>query len=319
MGESDLHVVLGTGPAGTATARALVRRGLRVRAVNRSGRPSEGMPASVKVVGADVSSAADAARAAEGAAVVYQALNPPYTRWPELFPGLQASAISAARAAGARYVSLENLYMYGAVGDRPITEDLPMAPTSRKGRVRAEMAEELAALHAAGDLEVATGRAADYYGPTVVNSALGARTFEPLVAGKPAEVIASATTPHSYAFIDDVGEALATLGTRDEAFGEVWHVPHAPALTQGEMVAIAARVAGVDSKPKVLGPTMLRIGGLFIPEARESVEMLYEFTEPFVVDCSKFTSAFGAAATPVETGLAATTAWYSARAKEASA
>ena len=41
------------------------------------------------------------------ASVVYQALNPPYHQWHEFFPGLQAGALAAAKAAGARYVSIE--------------------------------------------------------------------------------------------------------------------------------------------------------------------------------------------------------------------
>jgi len=47
---SDLHVVFGTGPAGTRTAAALVEAGLRVRAVNRSSARSEFLPGDVEAV-----------------------------------------------------------------------------------------------------------------------------------------------------------------------------------------------------------------------------------------------------------------------------
>ena len=98
---SDLHVIFGTGPAGTWTARALVDAGQRVRAVNRSGERSEFMPDEVEVVRvADASDPAQATEAAAGAAVVYQCLNPPYHQWHQLFPGLQRGAMAAARAAG---------------------------------------------------------------------------------------------------------------------------------------------------------------------------------------------------------------------------
>jgi hypothetical protein len=60
---------------------------------------------------------------AAGAAVVYQALNPPYSRWTEEFPALQAGVLAAAESAGARLVSLENVYMYGRPHGRPLTED----------------------------------------------------------------------------------------------------------------------------------------------------------------------------------------------------
>ncbi len=314
MTAEGLHVVFGTGPAGLWTARALSEMGLRVRAVNRSGARPPLMPESVEIVTvADATVPEDATRAAQGAAVIYQALNPPYAKWAELFPPLQAGVVAAAQANGARYVSLENLYLYGHV-DGPITEDLPLAPVSAKGRVRASMAEELERLQAAGELEVATARAADYYGPTVTNSAMGDRTFAAIVAGKPGEAMARSDVPHSYAYIEDVGRAAATLGTNDGAFGRVWFVPHARAVTQGEMIRKAAAAAGMEPKVRVMGPFMLRLGGLFIPEAREMIEMLYEFDSPFVVDSSRIEAAFGLAPTPVEDGLRETVAWYQARA-----
>jgi hypothetical protein len=46
---------------------------------------------------------------------------------------------------------------------------------------------------------------------------------------------------------------------------------------------------------------------------RELPEMAYEFDEPFVLDTSKYQTAFGAAATPLADAIAATLAWYRAR------
>jgi hypothetical protein len=49
----------------------------------------------------DVGDPVFAASATRGARIVYQALNPPYHRWAQEFPGLQAAAIAAAQTAGA--------------------------------------------------------------------------------------------------------------------------------------------------------------------------------------------------------------------------
>jgi hypothetical protein len=49
---------------------------------------------------------------------------------------------------------------------------------------------------------------------------------------------------------------------------------------------------------------------LFIPEAKESVEMMYEFDQPFIVDSSKFENTFGVKATPMRETMKATVAWY---------
>jgi nucleoside-diphosphate-sugar epimerase len=59
-----------------------------------------------------------------------------------------------------------------------------------------------------------------------------------------------------------------------------------------------------------MGKWMLSIGGLFIPEARESIEMLYEFEKPFVVDDSKFKRTFGDHVTPLDRAIQQTVTWY---------
>jgi hypothetical protein len=94
-------------------------------------------------------------------------------------------------------------------------------------------------------------------------------------------------------------------------------VPNAPALTQREMVALAAKAAGVPAKVSPLSKLMMRIGGLFIPEARESLELWHEFVKPYVVDDRKFRRAFpeviqGTTPMPAEEGFRRTVAWYRA-------
>jgi nucleoside-diphosphate-sugar epimerase len=305
------HVIFGTGPVGCWTARALVDRGLSVRAVNRSGRRPALLPAEVEMIAADASDAQQAASAAAGAGVVYQAMNPPYDKWPELFPGLQAGALAAAEAAGARFVSIENLYMYDS--SAVMTEDSPQKPASKKGELRRRMAAEVAAAHARGDVQAAQLRSADYYGPGVTESAVGDLVVGRLLAGKKAQVGGSATQPHSFAYIEDVGRAAAELGVRDEALGGVWFSPHAPALSQGEMVAGICRELGREPAQSVISPTMMRLVGLFSPGAKETVEMLYEFTQPFVVDSSRIEREFGLIATPSDEGIRRTAAWWTSR------
>jgi nucleoside-diphosphate-sugar epimerase len=305
---TENHVVFGTGPAGVATARALATMGKQVRVVNRSGARNGRLPADIEVVAADVTDVSQAKRAAEGAAIVYHCLNAPYHRWPELFPGLQAGVLAAAESAGARLVALENVYMYGQV-DGSMTEDLPYKAHTRKGRLRAQLSQQLSEAHESGRIEVAIGRASDFYGPEV-ESSLGERTFVPLVAGKPAEMVGNPDMPHSYTYIDDVGRGLATLGTKAQAFGQIWHLPTAPALSTRKIVEKAFEMTGLPVKTRTMGRLMMRIGGLFVPEAREVLEMMYEFEAPFIVDSSKFQAAFGGSYTSIEKGLQETLAWY---------
>lgn len=304
----ELHVILGTGPVGCWIGRTLREQNFIVRAVNRSGKRPDLMPADVEVIAADVSNAQRAIDAAKGARVVYQALNPPYDKWHQVFPGLQDGALAAARAAGARYVSIENLYMYDS--SKPMSEDSPIAPRSKKGELRARMAEQVMAAHRRGEIQATILRSSDYYGPGVLGSALGEMVFGNLVTGKKAQVGGSADMPHSFAYIEDVGRAAVMLGTREEALGKVWITPHAPARTQREMIEIACRQLAIKPQITVVSPLMMRIAGLFIPAARASVEMMYEFTEPFAVDSNRIQQTFDLEPTPVDIGIERTLSWY---------
>lgn len=305
---NELHVIFGAGPVGCWTARALRSQGLRVRAVNRSGVRPGLMPADVEMVKADLMDPIQAARAAAGAGVVYQALNPPYHLWHSAFPALQAAALSAAKAVNARYVSIENLYMYDSAA--PISEASPVAPASKKGALRQQMAEEVMAAHARGEVRATALRSSDYYGPGVRGSALGEGVFGNLVAGRAAQLSGSTAMPHSFAYIEDVGIAAAALGTCDRALGEAWIAPHAAAITQGHMVEQACRVLGVEPRARAVSPLMMRVAGLFIPAARASVEMMYQFTAPFAADSSRIEREFSLCATPIPAAIERTLAWY---------
>jgi len=292
---SEYHVVFGTGPLGKAAMQALLKRGKQVRMVNRSG--AADVPGGVEVLGGDLYDREFARRACAGAAAVYQCAQPAYHEWVEKFPALQTLILEAAAAQRAKLVVAENLYMYGEVSGL-IHEGLPYAAATRKGKVRAEMAQALLEAHRAGKARVAMARGADFYGPEVLGSTLGERALAPALLGKTASLIGKLDLPHTYTYIADFGEALAILGEREEALGQAWHVPNPPTLTQRELMNLFFAEIGLPPKMSGMGRLMLALGGLFIPVARETVEMLYEFEKPFVVDSSKFARAFGDIATP---------------------
>ena len=309
---SQLHVVFGTGPIGLATAGELVARDLPVRVVNRSGRAD--VPAGVEVVAADATDRDAATTAAAGAAVVYQCLNPAYHRWAQDFPPLQAGVVAACRATGARLVSFENVYMYGDTGGTTMTEETPTRAHTRKGKVRLAMADELRSLFQAGQLDVATARASDYFGPGALEqSPLGELVIGKALAGKSAQVVGDPTLPHSYTYIPDAGRTMAELGVRDDVGGEVFHVPNAPARSTREIITMIGEQLGTTIKVQSAPKLLLRAMGLFNPTVREVIEMLYEFEQPFVVDSTKAEQRLGLAPTPLDEALAATVAWFRTR------
>ena len=210
--EDRLHVVFGTGQVGGALAAHLVRLGLAVRVVSRH-QPSA-LDDGVEWRPADVTDPEAARDAAKGASVIYQCLNAPYTQWPALFPPLQRGVLAAAEDSGALLVSLENLYGYGPAGGRPVTEDLPMAATTVKGRTRAAMTGELLAAAKTGQARITIGRASDFFGPGVTEgSTLGERVFGHALAGRPADFLGNPDLPHTYSYVPDIAAGLATLGT----------------------------------------------------------------------------------------------------------
>lgn len=304
------HVILGTGAIGRAVMEELLRRGESVRMVNRSGRMDE-VPAGVEVKAADLYDQAQVQEVTRGAKVVYQTSQPEYSKWPEKFPPLQKSIIDGLTGSGIKLVIVENLYMYGATNGTPMTEDMPHNAHTRKGRTRSEMSKAALAAHQAGKVKIAIGRGSDYFGPWGLPTTMGERQFYPLLAGKPAQVIGRLDLPHTYTFLRDFGKALVILGERPEADGQVWHVPNdMPRITQGEMVKMFAEAAGVEPRMNGMGRLMMWMGGFFIPEAKESFEMMYEFDQPFVVDSSKFEKTFGMKATPMREAMKETVAWF---------
>ena len=304
------HVVLGTGAIGRAVADELVKRGESVRMINRSGKMDD-VPAGVEVVASDLYDHAKVREVTRGAKVVYQSAQPHYHEWPEKFPQLQKSIIDGVTGSEAKLVIVENVYLYGEMNGRAFAEDRPYKAHTRKGRVRGEISHAAFEAHKTGLVRVTAARGGNFFGPWGLDSTMGARVFYPLLRGRPAQLIGRIDLPHTHTYIKDFGRTLVLLGARDEADGQAWHVPNdQPNMSQGELVRLFAEEAGVEPKISSMGKAMMVVSGLFIPEAKETVEMMYEFDKPFIIDSSKFEQTFGMKATPIREGIKETVAWY---------
>jgi nucleoside-diphosphate-sugar epimerase len=305
---TEIHVIFGSGPVGRAVMNELVQKGKRVRIVNRSG--SLQTPPGVEAAAGDATDPAVTRRLCRGASVVYNCTNAPYTEWPQKFPPLQAGVLEGAASAGAKLVVMENVYMYGPTHGQPITEDLPYAATTRKGRTRAHMAKDLLAAHAAGKVQVAIGRASDFFGPGALDSSAGERMFGPAIAGKTVQVLGNPDLPHTYTYVTDIARGLVLLGERPEALGRAWHLPSAPAITTRQFIELICTESGQSPHIQAAPRLLIQGLGLFSPLMRELAEMMYEFDEPFIVDNSRFEKAFGSPATPLAESIPATVGWF---------
>ncbi|SDL98584.1 NAD-dependent epimerase/dehydratase family protein [Nonomuraea jiangxiensis] len=303
----SLHVVVGAGPVGSATARLLSERGDRVRVITRRGAGPQ--HPGIERVAVDAADTAAFRQAAAGATVIYNCAAPPYWRWTTDFPPLWASLLDAAEATGAVLASTGNLYGYAPATD-PLTEDLPLEPTTVKGRVRARMWMEALKRHRAGRIRAIEARASDFVGAGALTW-LSETVIKPVAAGRRASVPADLDAPHTWTYVGDVARTLVTLAEEQRAWGAPWHVPSdAPASVR----EIAARVSALTGSPpprlSVMPGAVLRAVGLLAPIAgppaklvRELRELTHQRDRPWLVDSSAATAAFGLKPTPLEEAL----------------
>jgi hypothetical protein len=76
--------------------RELVTRGQRVRGVNRSGHAD--VPSVVEMLKADATNPSSMREVCQGAAVLYNCVNPPFAQWIEMFPAVMEAPIEGAAA-----------------------------------------------------------------------------------------------------------------------------------------------------------------------------------------------------------------------------
>jgi nucleoside-diphosphate-sugar epimerase len=301
------NVVFGAGPLGIAVASRLVSSGQRVRLVNRSGKADA--PQGVEVIAADVTDPAVARRVCERAAIVFHCASGPYGRWAQTLPPIMNGIIEGAAAAGARLVYGDNLYAYGPV-DGPIRENLPYRPIGPTTRVRAEVATTLMNADGAGKVRATIGRASDFYGPRARQSKVGDGVFARTLAEKPAQTVGDPDALHTYTFIDDFAAGLVTLAQRDEALGEVWHIPSAETLTTRKFIELVFEQVQRPARLQTVPKLMISMLGVFIAPMRGVRETLYQSERPWVADHSKFARAFGSRPIPHEQAIAETLAWF---------
>ncbi|HWS57371.1 MAG TPA: NAD-dependent epimerase/dehydratase family protein [Actinotalea sp.] len=303
----SLHVVVGAGPVGTATAQLLAERGERVVVVTRSGSgPSH--PA-VTLVAADASSSAELTRLSAGADAIYNAVNPAYHRWATDWPPIADALLTTAERSGAVLATVSNLYGYGPF-DGPMTQDLPLRATGTKGRVRAQMWRDALSAHEAGRVRVTEVRGSDYLCPGP-GSQLGDRVVPRLLAGKRVQVLRSADTPHTWTSVADVARLLVTVAADERGWGRAWHVPSNPPRTQREAITDLCRAAGVPAVAvSELPQALLAAMRLVSPMMRELPEVAYQLERPFVLDSGLTQATFGLAPTPWDEVLAAQIAAY---------
>lgn len=302
------HLIVGNGVIGRATAQALRARGQPVVLASRG--PSASGDSGIPHLPLDALDGPALHTAAEGASHLYLTLGLAYraATWERDWPRIMRHAIDAALAHGAGLVWFDNVYAYGPLPLRvPMREDHPIAPPSRKGRVRATL---LAMLREAGEqrgLRWLVARSADFYGPGVRLSILYAAAIERQLQGRAAFWLGNPDARHSFTYTPDAGRALARLALDTGAWQQSWHLPTAsPAPTPRELLTESARLLGAPAGVRRMPAALVRTLGLAVPLLREVGEMLYQNQQDYVLSSEKFMARHpDFRVTPYAEGLAA--------------
>jgi nucleoside-diphosphate-sugar epimerase len=294
---TSLHTVLGaSGAVGQAVIRELQARDLPVRAVSRST-----VPEGIETMAADLRQEADVAKVVAGASHVYLCVGLSYsaTVWEKEWPLVMRQVIAACAREGAVLVFLDNVYMYGPAPLRvPFTETHRQEPSSRKGKVRKAIADQLLDAVAKGEVQGVIGRAPDFLGAGAVNSIFYILFLERMLQGKAPQSTAVPNVVHTYADVADLGRALVALALDPVTHGQVWHLPVGEPITVEGMQAHFNAVLGTNYQVSFLPAILRRILAWFVPILREVNEMQYQFETPYIMSDAKFRAHFSDFQTP---------------------
>ena len=306
----SLHTILGAGGAiANELLPILIDSKENVRIVARHPKQIIG----VESVAADLSDADQTLTAINGSSIVYLlvGLEYEYKVWAEKWPVIMTNTINACKAAGAKLIFFDNVYMYGKVNGT-MTEETAFNPCSKKGALRAAIAQQLLNEIQSGSITAMIARSADFYGTSATKTSVpNMLVFDNFSKGKRAQWLANATLKHSYTYIPDAGKALYLLAKDESAFNQTWHLPtRSNPLTGAQFIALAAEAMHQPNKYSVLSKFMIRLAGLFLKPIKESYEMLYQSDSEYLFDSSKFEKHFSFSPTSYEEGIDETAKYY---------
>jgi nucleoside-diphosphate-sugar epimerase len=281
-------IILGAnGRFGRAAAGAFLTAGWQVRNFARS---CSEEPTAIEWIAGDAFDAEALAGAARGCDVIVNALNPPYSRWQRDLPRLTANVIAAAQASGATVMIPGNVYHYGAAMPARLAENTPAAPTTRKGRLRAEMERAYSDAVADGVRTIIL-RAGDF-----IERQKTGNWFDSYIAARVTEGRVMYPGPldrtHAWAYLPDMARAMTVLADRRVGFAAFEEFGFAGyALTGRMLVDAIARSAGRELTVKGLSWPMIRLLGLAMPQMREVAEVSYLWRRPHAIDGAKLATA----------------------------
>lgn len=299
----ELYTILGAGGViANELTKELHANGKKVRLVSRKPKAI----AEAETMAADITDPLQTRRAVSGSSMVFLCAGLAYNHkiWEVAWPKIIQNVIHACSEAGIPLIFFDNVYMYGLV-DGPMTEETPYNPRSKKGEIRAMIANKIMDRVKEGRLTASIARAADFYGPGAdTTGIMNLLVIGNLSKGKAANWLGSDQYTHSYTFTPDAGKALYLLSQDNSTFNQIWHLPTTnPAPNGKEYIEMVAGILKVKPRYMRLTGLMIRLAGLFDTTTAELHEMLYQSNHPYIFDSTKFEKHFNFKPTSYEDGL----------------
>ena len=288
-----MQTILGAGGTiGSDLAKELPSYSDRIRLVSRT--PKKVNPTD-ELFPADLTNRDQVFKAVEGSEVVYLTVGFEYNIivWRKNWPTVMRNVIDACKQYGAKLVFFDNVYLYDANSVGHMTEENPINPSSKKGKVRAEIAGMLMDEVKRGTLTALIARSADFYGPNNDKSLMVQVVVNNFRKKKTANWFARTDKVHTFTYTPDAAKATALLGNTPSAYNQVWHLPADHSLLTGQQwIELIAKEMNVAPKFSALPAWLLRLIGIFVPIMGEFPEMLYQYDRDYFFDSSKFEKAF---------------------------
>ena len=313
MAQETVLVLGATGGIGGEVARQLHASGWHVRGLRRSSGASKVQGEGIEWMQGDAMNRADVARAAQGAAVIVHAVNPPgYRRWAELVLPMMDNTIAAAKAERATIVLPGTVYNFGPDAFPLIDESAPQHPVTRKGAIRVEMEARLQRASEEG-IRALIVRAGDFFGPQARNNWFSQGVVKP---GHPVSKISypgKRGVGHEWSYLPDVARTITGLLARRDAleplarFHMGGHWDEDGTQLMAAIRRVVARRAGQEPKTSGFPWWLLRLASPFNATFREMGEMRYLWRTPVRLDNARLVATLGYEPhTPLDEAIEAT-------------
>jgi len=278
-------IILGAaGRIGQVLATAFADAGWQVMAQARKALPDAlGKHPRVQAVHCDATDVPALIRAAQGASIIVNALNPPYTEWDRLALPLADAALAVARASGALLMVPGNVYNFGRELPPLLTPNTPERGDTPKARIRIDMEARMAAAARDG-VDSVVIRAGDFLGgpgvgtwlDMVMATKLGKGQF--VYPGNP-------NIAHAWAYLPDLAQTFVRVAEKRAVLRGHQRLHFTGHTLTGEQFRAAAEAQiGRPLRVGNLPWGLMRLAAPFMPMWRELLVMRYLWERPHELD-----------------------------------